>query len=106
MYPLCLLILPILCILFRGSFLVGGRPLTHQASLPPPQPAAYPPPGPLSQVNEINFENMSNDDAVRVLREIVHKPGYGGDGALQGEGAGISGCQARSLSGFHTSCPH
>ncbi|KAM4863744.1 segment polarity protein dishevelled homolog DVL-3 [Marmota monax] len=29
----------------------------------------------LLQVNEINFENMSNDDAVRVLREIVHKPG-------------------------------
>lgn len=28
-----------------------------------------------SQVNDINFENMSNDDAVRVLREIVHKPG-------------------------------
>lgn len=30
----------------------------------------------LFQVNDINFENMSNDDAVRVLREIVHKPGY------------------------------
>uniref|UniRef100_A0A8C2E6Y8 Dishevelled segment polarity protein 2 n=1 Tax=Cyprinus carpio TaxID=7962 RepID=A0A8C2E6Y8_CYPCA len=29
----------------------------------------------LLQVNDINFENMSNDDAVRVLREIVHKPG-------------------------------
>lgn len=28
-----------------------------------------------SKVNDINFENMSNDDAVRVLREIVHKPG-------------------------------
>lgn len=27
------------------------------------------------KVNDINFENMSNDDAVRVLREIVHKPG-------------------------------
>uniref|UniRef100_A0A8D0HTA1 Dishevelled segment polarity protein 2 n=1 Tax=Sphenodon punctatus TaxID=8508 RepID=A0A8D0HTA1_SPHPU len=27
------------------------------------------------EVNDINFENMSNDDAVRVLREIVHKPG-------------------------------
>ncbi|XP_035535541.1 segment polarity protein dishevelled homolog DVL-3 [Morone saxatilis] len=26
-------------------------------------------------VNDINFENMSNDDAVRVLREVVHKPG-------------------------------
>uniref|UniRef100_A0A2K5C9Y8 Dishevelled segment polarity protein 3 n=1 Tax=Aotus nancymaae TaxID=37293 RepID=A0A2K5C9Y8_AOTNA len=36
----------------------------------------------LLQVNEINFENMSNDDAVRVLREIVHKPGYGWNGAL------------------------
>lgn len=29
----------------------------------------------LIKVNDINFENMSNDDAVRVLREIVHKPG-------------------------------
>ncbi|XP_028856204.1 segment polarity protein dishevelled homolog DVL-3 [Denticeps clupeoides] len=29
----------------------------------------------LLQVNDINFENMTNDDAVRVLREIVHKPG-------------------------------
>ena len=27
------------------------------------------------QVNDVNFENMSNDDAVRVLREMVHKPG-------------------------------
>eukprot|EP00095_Tigriopus_kingsejongensis_P010305 maker-scaffold148_size310697-snap-gene-1.21 protein:Tk10305 transcript:maker-scaffold148_size310697-snap-gene-1.21-mRNA-1 annotation:"segment polarity protein dishevelled-like protein dvl-3" len=27
------------------------------------------------QVNEITFENMSNDDAVRVLREVVQKPG-------------------------------
>ncbi|XP_067826280.1 segment polarity protein dishevelled homolog DVL-3-like isoform X2 [Heptranchias perlo] len=29
----------------------------------------------LLQVNDINFENMSNDDAVRILREIVSKPG-------------------------------
>ncbi|XP_069097170.1 segment polarity protein dishevelled homolog DVL-1 isoform X3 [Pleurodeles waltl] len=29
----------------------------------------------LLQVNEVNFENMTNDDAVRVLREIVSKPG-------------------------------
>ncbi|TRY53948.1 hypothetical protein DNTS_029796 [Danionella cerebrum] len=29
----------------------------------------------LLQVNDINFENMCNDDAVRVLRDIVHKPG-------------------------------
>ncbi|XP_039250963.1 segment polarity protein dishevelled homolog DVL-3-like isoform X2 [Styela clava] len=29
----------------------------------------------LLQVNDKNFENMSNDDAVRVLRDIVHKPG-------------------------------
>ena len=27
------------------------------------------------QVNEVSFENMSNDDAVRVLREAVMKPG-------------------------------
>ncbi|XP_039612127.1 segment polarity protein dishevelled homolog DVL-1 isoform X1 [Polypterus senegalus] len=29
----------------------------------------------LLQVNDINFENMTNDDAVRILREIVSKPG-------------------------------
>uniref|UniRef100_A0A1A8UP36 Dishevelled, dsh homolog 3 n=3 Tax=Nothobranchius furzeri TaxID=105023 RepID=A0A1A8UP36_NOTFU len=29
----------------------------------------------LLQVNDINFENMSNDDAVRVLRDVVHQPG-------------------------------
>ncbi|XP_004407453.1 PREDICTED: segment polarity protein dishevelled homolog DVL-1 isoform X2 [Odobenus rosmarus divergens] len=29
----------------------------------------------LLQVNDINFENMSNDDAVRVLREIVSQTG-------------------------------
>ena len=28
------------------------------------------------QVNDVSFENMSNDDAVRVLREAVMKPGY------------------------------
>ncbi|XP_020279908.1 segment polarity protein dishevelled homolog DVL-3 isoform X2 [Pseudomyrmex gracilis] len=27
------------------------------------------------QVNDINFENMSNDEAVRILREVVQKPG-------------------------------
>ncbi|CAG02140.1 unnamed protein product, partial [Tetraodon nigroviridis] len=27
------------------------------------------------QVNDVNFENMSNDDAVGVLRDVVHKPG-------------------------------
>ncbi|XP_031329952.1 segment polarity protein dishevelled homolog DVL-3 isoform X2 [Photinus pyralis] len=27
------------------------------------------------QVNDVNFENMSNDEAVRVLREVVQKPG-------------------------------
>uniref|UniRef100_H3D0V4 Dishevelled segment polarity protein 3 n=1 Tax=Tetraodon nigroviridis TaxID=99883 RepID=H3D0V4_TETNG len=29
----------------------------------------------LLQVNDVNFENMSNDDAVGVLRDVVHKPG-------------------------------
>ncbi|XP_058877510.1 segment polarity protein dishevelled homolog DVL-1-like [Acipenser ruthenus] len=29
----------------------------------------------LLQVNDVNFENMSNDDAVRILREIVCQPG-------------------------------
>ena len=27
------------------------------------------------KVNDINFENMTNDDAVRTLREIVQQPG-------------------------------
>lgn len=31
---------------------------------------------PSVQVNDVNFENMSNDDAVRILREIVSKPGW------------------------------
>lgn len=30
----------------------------------------------LLEVNDINFENMTNDDAVRTLREIVQTPGY------------------------------
>ncbi|CAL8348226.1 unnamed protein product [Arctogadus glacialis] len=29
----------------------------------------------LLQVNDITFENMTNDEAVRVLRDVVHKPG-------------------------------
>ena len=29
----------------------------------------------LLEVNDISFENMSNDDAVRTLREIVQHPG-------------------------------
>ena len=29
----------------------------------------------LLEVNDINFENMTNDDAVRTLREIVQTPG-------------------------------
>lgn len=28
------------------------------------------------EVNGISFENMSNDDAVRTLREAVQKPGW------------------------------
>uniref|UniRef100_A0A8D0PY27 DIX domain-containing protein n=1 Tax=Sus scrofa TaxID=9823 RepID=A0A8D0PY27_PIG len=36
-----------------------------------PHHCADPPP----QVNDVNFENMSNDDAVRVLREIVSQTG-------------------------------
>lgn len=30
----------------------------------------------LLEVNDINFETMTNDDAVRTLREIVQTPGY------------------------------
>ena len=29
----------------------------------------------LLEVNEVNFENMTNDDAVRTLREIVQTQG-------------------------------
>ena len=29
------------------------------------------------EVNGVSFEDMSNDDAVRALREAVQKPGYG-----------------------------
>ena len=29
----------------------------------------------LLQVNDVNCENMNNDDAVRILREIVQQPG-------------------------------
>ena len=28
------------------------------------------------EVNGISFENMSNDEAVRTLREAVQRPGY------------------------------
>lgn len=28
------------------------------------------------EVNGVSFENMSNDDAVRTLREAVQKPGW------------------------------
>jgi hypothetical protein len=28
------------------------------------------------EVNGISFENMSNDEAVRTLRETVQRPGY------------------------------
>uniref|UniRef100_A0A8D0PW85 DIX domain-containing protein n=1 Tax=Sus scrofa TaxID=9823 RepID=A0A8D0PW85_PIG len=42
-----------------------------EASVCTPHHCADPPP----QVNDVNFENMSNDDAVRVLREIVSQTG-------------------------------
>lgn len=83
-----------------SSWLGGGTP-SDLPSCPThlPNTATYSTLGPLSQVNEINFENMSNDDAVRVLREIVHKPGYGWDGHyrrggrhfwLSGKGFGLA----------------
>jgi hypothetical protein len=28
------------------------------------------------QVNDISFEGLSNDDAVKILRETVQQPGY------------------------------
>jgi hypothetical protein len=30
------------------------------------------------QVNDISFEGLSNDDAVKILRESVQQPGYDG----------------------------
>ncbi|KAH0516160.1 Segment polarity protein dishevelled-like protein DVL-2 [Microtus ochrogaster] len=45
----------------------------------------------LLQVNDMNFENMSNDDAVRVLRDIVHKPGRSSGSTRSDGGAGRSG---------------
>ena len=30
----------------------------------------------LLEVNGVNFEHMTNDDAVRALREIVQQPGW------------------------------
>ena len=41
----------------------------------PAPPAHRAEPLPAPQVNDINFESMSNDDAVRVLREIVSQTG-------------------------------
>ena len=29
----------------------------------------------LLQVNEVNFEELNNDDAVKVMRDIVRSPG-------------------------------
>lgn len=48
----------------------GGAPGGLRAQHPAHQAKALPP-----QVNDVNFENMSNDDAVRVLREIVSQTG-------------------------------
>lgn len=47
-------------ILYRGAVALDGR---------------IEPGDMILQVNDINFENMSNDEAVRVLREVVQKPG-------------------------------
>ena len=49
-----------------------GRALGQGLSASPTLPLTR---FPSLQVNDMNFENMSNDDAVRVLRDIVHKPG-------------------------------
>ena len=64
------------------------------------------------QVNETNFENMSNDDAVRVLREVVQKPGPirlvvakcwdPNPGQGGGGGVGAKGGQADGRGGFLT----
>lgn len=47
--------------LFRGAVALDGRVEPGDMIL---------------QVNDINFENMTNDEAVRVLRDVVQKPGY------------------------------
>lgn len=91
----------------RRPLLGGGRPPDPPSFLNPfSSTAAYHTPGLLSQVNEINFENMSNDDAVRVLREIVHKPGYGWDGALPRRWQAFLAIRQGAWSSLHTSCPH
>ncbi len=52
------------------------------------------------QVNEISFDNMTNDDAVRVLKEVVQKPGpiklvvakcWPGDAATGGQSSAKGG---------------
>ncbi|CAI9535332.1 unnamed protein product [Staurois parvus] len=53
--------------IYIGSIMKGGAVAAADGRIEPGDM--------LLQVNDINFENMSNDDAVRVLREIVHKPG-------------------------------
>lgn len=50
----------LLSIFFRGAVALDGR---------------IEPGDMILQVNDVNFENMSNDEAVKVLREVVQKPG-------------------------------
>ena len=52
--------------IYVGSIMSGGA-VAHDGRIEPGDM--------ILQVNEISFENMSNDDAVRVLREAVMKPG-------------------------------
>lgn len=104
------------CTLCSFLFFVPSQPYSEAPSWwgrppdPPsfpnslPSTAAYPIPGPIFQVNEINFENMSNDDAVRVLREIVHKPGYGWAEALWRRCQAFLAIRQGAWSRLHTSC--
>lgn len=52
--------------IYVGSIMSGGA-VAHDGRIEPGDM--------ILQVNEVSFENMSNDDAVRVLREAVMKPG-------------------------------
>lgn len=54
------ILLLMLVIFFRGAVAADGR---------------IEPGDMLLQVNNVNFENMSNEDAVKELRKIVHTPG-------------------------------
>ena len=54
------------CGIYVGSIMKGGAVALDRSIDPGDM---------ILQVNDISFDNMSNDDAVRVLKEVVQKPG-------------------------------